>query len=281
MMISRVKYYSYEEVFMSLGVSFSIITATWNCSSTLSECLRSVAFQDYRHIQHLVIDGASTDGTIEVIKDHIYLIDKFKSEPDLGIYDALNKGLEMATGDVVGFMHADDLFASRTVISEIARFFDDPSVCAVYGDLQYVHAQDTSRVIRHWKSSQFTQGDLLRGWMPAHPTLYVRRDWYRRIGCFNISYRISADYLSVLKLFGTPDFKSVYHPEVLVKMRTGGTSNKSLKAILRKSKEDWRALRSCNFSAQDSMRAIAWKNLSKISQFAWFPIGSQYALNRD
>ena len=214
------------------------------------------------------LDGASTDGTIDVINQHINQIAKFKSERDKGIYDALNKGIQLATGDVVGFLHADDLYASDNTLSKIAKAFEDPEVCAVYGDLEYVSQQDTSKVIRRWKSKSFNLSDLGWGWMPAHPTLYVRRDWYSKIGGFDISYRIAADYLSILKLFTQPTFKSVYIPELLVTMRLGGASNKSLKAIVKKTKEDWRALRSCNFSMPGALRAIACKNLSKLSQFA-------------
>lgn len=249
-------------------ISISVVTATWNCAKTLPDCLTSVARQSYSNKEHVIVDGASTDGTIDVINQHINQIAKFKSERDKGIYDALNKGIQLATGDVVGFLHADDLYASDNVLSQIAKAFEDPEVCAVYGDLEYVSQQDTSKVIRRWQSKLFNQKDLGWGWMPAHPTLYVRRDWYAKIGGFDISYRIAADYLSILQLFTQPNFNAVYIPEVLVTMRLGGASNKSVKAIIKKSREDWRALRSCNFSVIGALRAIGWKNLSKLSQFA-------------
>lgn len=252
---------------MKKNITISIVTATWNCSNTLPECLASVARQDYSWRQHVVVDGASTDGTIEVIYQHLDQISIFKSESDKGIYDALNKGIRMSTGDVVGFLHADDMFASEDVLSKVALAFEDPCVCAVYGDLEYVRQQDISKVIRRWKSKPFNQRDLDWGWMPAHPTLYVRRDWYLRIGGFDISYRISADYLCILRLFTQPEFKATYIPDVLVTMRLGGASNRSIKAIINKSKEDWCALRSCGFSVLGALRAIAWKNLSKIIQF--------------
>lgn len=252
---------------MKKNITISIVTATWNCSNTLPECLASVARQDYPCRQHVVVDGASTDGTIEVIYQHLDQISIFKSESDKGIYDALNKGIRMSTGDVVGFLHADDLFASDDVLSKIAKAFEDPSVCAVYGDLEYVSQKDTSKVIRRWRSNSFNQLDLGWGWMPAHPTLYVRRDWYLKIGEFDIGYRISADYLCILKLFTQAEFKATYIPDVLVTMRLGGASNKSIKSIIKKSKEDWCALRSCGFSVLGALRAIAWKNLSKITQF--------------
>ena len=249
-------------------MKISIVTATWNCAKTLPDCLASVARQSYLNREHIIVDGASTDGTIDVINEHIDQIPILISERDKGIYDALNKGIQLATGDVIGFLHADDLYATDNTLSKIAQAFEDPTVCAVYGDLEYVSKQDTSKVIRRWQSKHFDRRDLGWGWMPAHPTLYVRRDWYLMIGGFDISYMISADYLSILKLFNQPGFKTEYIPNVLVTMRLGGASNKSIKAIFKKSKEDWRALRSCNFNLFSALRAIVWKNLSKLLQFA-------------
>lgn len=248
-------------------ITISIITATWNCAQTLPDCFASVARQSYTNHEHVVVDGASTDGTIDVINSHIDQIAMFISEHDNGIYDALNKGIELATGDIVGFLHADDIYSSDDVLAIIANAFEDPTICAVYGDLDYVSQQDASKIIRRWKSNKFDAKNLGWGWMPPHPTLYVRREWYLQIGGFDINYRIAADYLSILKLFTQPGFKAEYIPEVLVKMRIGGASNKSLDAIFTKSKEDWRALRSCYFSVARAIRAIAWKNLSKLTQF--------------
>lgn len=252
---------------MANSPTISVVTATWNCASTLPDCLASVARQSHAHREHIVVDGASTDGTLDIIHQHRHHIARFQSEPDHGIDDALNKGIHLATGDVVGFLHADDLYASDDVLAHIAQAFADPTVCAVYGDLQYVRQQDTSKVVRRWQSKPFHPRDLGWGWMPAHPTLYVRRHWYSKIGGFDTRYRIAADYLSILKLFTQPGFKTQYIPRVLVTMRLGGASNKSIQAIVNKSKEDWRALRSCHFSVPGAARAIAWKNLSKLSQF--------------
>ncbi|BAL97476.1 glycosyltransferase family 2 protein [Rubrivivax gelatinosus] len=252
---------------MGSGVSISVITATWNCANTLTDCLQSVADQDYKNREHIIVDGASTDGTIELINSRINQISMFMSEPDTGIYDALNKGLRLANGDIVGFLHADDIFAHRSVLSRVSEAFRDDRVCAVYGDLEYVQQGDLTKVVRRWQSREFRQRDLKWGWMPAHPTLYVRREWYSRIDGFDSSYRISADYFSVLKLFTQPDFHAEYIPDVLVKMRLGGASNKSLRAIARKTREDWRALRSCNIGRVGAACAITWKNLSKLPQF--------------
>ncbi len=252
---------------MYSSVRISVITATWNCVSTLRDCLDSIAQQNYPHKEHVVIDGLSTDGTVNLINQHADQIDIFRSEPDEGIYDALNKGIQMATGDVIGFLHADDIYTSNEVLSKIAKAFEDPDVCAVYGDLKYVSRGDVGKVIRHWRSKDFVLGDLKWGWMPPHPTLYVRREWYLKIGGFDTSYQIAADYHSVLRLFSSLNFKTVYIPNVLVTMRLGGASNKSIKALLKKMKEDWAALRSCDFSFMRALRAIFWKNVSKVFQF--------------
>jgi glycosyltransferase len=249
------------------NLDISVITATWNCKATVADCLASVAGQTHPHIEHVVVDGASTDGTLGVLQAHREQLAVLHSAPDRGIYDALNKGLALATGDVVGFLHADDLYASPGVLARVAAAFEDPAVCAVYGDLRYVRKDDTTQVVRHWQSSAFTPQRLAWGWMPPHPTLYVRRGWYERIGGFDTRYRIAADYLSVLMLFSQPGFQAVHLPEVLVNMRMGGASNKSIKAVARKSLEDWRALRQTGVGALGGVGALAWKNLSKLRQF--------------
>ena len=166
---------------------------------------------------------------------------------------------------MVGFLHADDFYAHYDVLANVARVFEDSTVCAVYGDLQYVRKEDTSKVVRHWDSCPFEPNILRYGWMPPHPTLYVRREWYERIGRFEINYRIAADYFSVLQLFSQPGFKAVYIPEVLVKMRVGGISNRSVKNIIRKSCEDYDALRRSNFGLLPAFMALIVMNFSKFS----------------
>jgi glycosyltransferase involved in cell wall biosynthesis len=244
------------------------VTATWNCATTIADCLHSVASQSYTEREHVVIDGASSDGTLDFLQMRSHQLAVLVSEPDRGIYDALNKGIAHASGDVVGFLHADDLYAHADVLAHIAAAFEDaPDLCAVYGDLQYVRKNDTADVVRQWKSAPFSAGRLAWGWMPPHPTLYVRREWYARIGGLDIRYRIAADYFSILQLFTQPGFKAAYLPEVLVKMRLGGASNRSIKAIVQKSREDWDALRRARVGALGGVGALMWKNLSKIGQF--------------
>lgn len=244
------------------------MTATRNCVSTVLDCLSSVSLQTYTEREHIVIDGASSDGTVKVLLAHKEQLSVLVSEQDRGIYDALNKGIARASGDVVGFLHADDLYAHPDVLSRVAAAFEaDPTICAVYGDLQYVRKDNIAEVVRHWTCSPFTPSRLAWGWMPPHPTLYVRREWYERIGGLDIRYRIAADYFSILQLFTLPGFKAAYLPEVLVKMRTGGASNRSLGAIARKTREDWDALRRIRVGAFGGVGAVVWKNLSKIGQF--------------
>lgn len=233
----------------------------------MADCLASVAQQTHPQREHVVVDGASTDGTLGVLQAHCGQLAVLQSAPDRGIYDALNKGLAVASGDVVGFLHADDLYAHPEVLAHVAEAFADPSVCAVYGDLQYVRKENTAQVVRHWASSPFSHQRLAWGWMPPHPTLYVRRGWYQSIGGFDTRYRIAADYHSILRLFSQPGFHSVYLPEVLVRMRLGGASNKSLKNIVRKTREDWSALRRTQVGALGGVGALAWKNASKVAQF--------------
>jgi glycosyltransferase len=251
-------------------MKISVITATFNVADTVAQCLASVAGQSWRDIEHIVIDGASRDGTLDILEAHRQQLAVLVSEPDRGIYDALNKGLARATGDVIGFLHADDLYAGPQVLEQVARLFEDESVGAVYGDLQYVRKDDPSIVVRHWQSSPFNARSLARGWMPPHPTLYLRRDWYQQLGGFDTDYRIAADYDSILRLFSQPGLNPAYLPQVMVKMRLGGASNRSLRNILRKSSEDWRALRRSGVGRGapfGSVGALAWKNLSKLTQF--------------
>jgi len=245
----------------------SIITVSYNSVATLADCLDSVSAQNYTSREHIVIDGASSDGTLGLLKRHSDLGFKYLSEPDYGIYDAMNKGIGCSRGDVIGFLQSDDVFASSDVLTKIAATFEDPSVCAVFGDLEYVNKVDMKLVVRKWTSRSFKDGDLEWGWMPPHPTLYVRRSWYASIQGFDSSFKISADYLSILNFFSRREFVSKYIPLVLVKMRLGGASNRSIGSVIRKTCEDWRALRMSKFSCLCSLKAVIGKNLRKIVQF--------------
>lgn len=248
-------------------MKISVITATYNCGNTLQTTLASMAAQTYADIEHLVMDGGSQDNTLDLVRGWAGHRLTLESGRDKGIYDALNKGIAKATGDVIGFLHADDILQDERVLEKIARAFEDPSVQAVYGDLVYVAQDDLTRVIRTWHSGPFQVRRLRRGWMPPHPTFYARRSLYERLGGFDLQYRIAADYDNMLRLLSGADgrgIRAAYIPEVLVRMRTGGVSNRSLRNILQKSREDLRIARR---NRVGGWTTIAMKNLSKIGQF--------------
>lgn len=245
-------------------IKISVVTAVFNNKQTIGQAIDSVLSQSYPVVESIVIDGASTDGTLAVLETYRPRLSVLISERDQGIYDALNKGLKHATGDVVGFLHADDVFENSEVITKIAAAFLDPTVDAVYGDLVYVRHSDVAQVIRYWQAGQYDAASLSRGWMPPHPTFYVRRSAYERLGGFNTRYRIAADYDTILRFLAVGKIGVAYIPEVLVRMRTGGISNRSLKTIIRKTWEDFEVVR---YNKVGGVMTILKKNFSKISQF--------------
>lgn len=245
-------------------LKISVITAVHNNRETISAALDSALGQSGVDIELVVIDGGSTDGTLDVLRSYADRLHVLVSEPDRGIYDALNKGIQRASGEVVGFLHSDDLFADADVLSRIAAAFADPGVGAVYGDLLYVRKDNPDQVVRYWRSGEFSGRRLGWGWMPPHPTLYVRRRVYELHGLFDTSFRIAADYDFILRALGQNRVGVRYIPEVLVKMRVGGASNRSLRNIVQKSNEDLRALRR---NGMGGVGALMWKNLSKLPQF--------------
>jgi len=242
----------------------SIVTAVWNRADTVADAVHSLRSQDWSDWEHVVQDGGSTDGTLEVLAEHADHRTRLESGRDGGLYDAINRGLARSTGEVVGLLHSDDLYAAPDILSSVAAAFEDPEVDAVYGDLLYVARADTSKVIRTWHSRPFRPALLRRGWMPPHPTLFLRRRILDRLGTFDTSYRIAADYDAVLRYFGQPGFRAVHLPKTFVHMRVGGESNRSLERILKKSREDYRALRSNRVGGLPTLLA---KNASKIGQF--------------
>ena len=242
----------------------SVVTAVYDRVATIADAIHSVAAQDYPHVEHVVQDGGSKDGTLEVIARVAGPEVALQSARDGGIYDGINKGLARTTGEIVGLMHSDDLFAGPEVLSKVAQAMADPAVDGVYGDLDYVAADDTTRIIRKWRSGAYAASKLRRGWMPPHPTLYLRREVFNRWGVYDTQYRISADYDAMLRYLVKGGTRLAYVPEVLVKMRVGGESNRSLPKILQKSREDYRAIKS---NGVGGIGTLAFKNLSKIQQF--------------
>jgi len=224
----------------------SIITATYNSAKYIASSLNSIFNQDYKDIECIIIDGDSKDQTKSIIKTYqrknlnITLV----SEADNGIYDALNKGIKLATGDLIGFVHSDDNLASPHIISELVLAIKEKQAFGVYGDLQYVSQLDTSKLIRDWKSCVFSKSLLKKGWMPPHPTLFLKKEVYQKHGNFNQNYKISADYDFMLRVLKDKTLRFVYLPKVIIKMRVGGASNKDLKNIIQKTKEDYKAITS-------------------------------------
>ena len=244
----------------------TLITATYNSALNIKTCLDSVIDQDYNDTQYLIIDGNSFDKTLCIIKKYQqnYPFIKVVSEKDKGIYDALNKGINLASGDIIGFVHSDDFLATNNIINEICSMMKSESLDGVYGDLQYVDEINTKKIIRNWKSCHFKPGLLKNGWMPPHPALFLKKEVYEKHGLFDLSYGISADYDFILRIFKDSELKFGYLPKDITKMRVGGASNRSIKNIIQKTKEDFRAIRSNDIG---NFLTLVKKNTSKFKQF--------------
>ena len=245
-------------------MKISVITATWNSESTILDAIQSMRDQTYSDIEYIVIDGGSTDSTMDIIGQNKDIVDYVISERDAGIYDALNKGIAAASGDVLGFLHSDDIFAHRDVLLSVATTFSKKKSDSVYGDLNYVSKDDTSKIVRKWRSGAFCRENMCNGWMPPHPTFYMKRALYQEYGVFDLNFRIAADYDSILRYLWKHGVTTAYIPKVLINMRVGGESNRSLKNILNKTKEDVQAMK---LNDLPIIRAILGKNFSKIPQF--------------
>lgn len=244
-------------------MKFSIVTVCYNSAATIRDTLESVNSQDHPDVEHLVIDGGSRDGTLEIVRTHKHRPGLVLSEPDRGIYDAMNKGVASATGDVIGLLNADDVLAHAGVLSRLAREFADPGVDACYGDLDY-YRPDWSRVVRRWRSRDYVPGLALRGWMPAHPTFYLRAAHYHRHGGYDAGLRIAADFELCLRMLEVHRLRARHLPEVLVHMRTGGASNSGLRSIWRGNREASDALRRHGY--RGGPWVIARKLASKLAQ---------------
>jgi glycosyltransferase involved in cell wall biosynthesis len=246
-------------------MKISVITVAFNSAKTIADTLTSVAMQTHPDIEHLIIDGASSDGTVEIVRMHAGTQTRLISESDRGIYDAMNKGIALASGTVVGFLNSDDFYANASVVAKIADAFRDSAVDACYGDLVYV-SQDNSRIVRYWKSKPFTKGDFAKGWCPAHPTFYVRKSVIERMGLFDQTYKMGVDVEFMMRYLECGKIRAVYLPHLLVHMRLGGASNQSFKNILLQNKEIFAALRK-----NDIPFSIVWftanKIVSRLKQF--------------
>lgn len=213
-------------------MKISIITVVRNNVATISDAIDSVVGQTYKNIEHIVIDGASTDGTVGVVQSYRNKIDKFITEKDHGLYDAMNKGISLATGDIIGILNSDDIYFDKNVIENIVNTFREKNTDSVFGDLHYVDKNNTNKVMRHWKTSNFKLGSFAKGWHPPHPSFFVKKEVYEKYGLFDLQLSISADFDLMLRFLEKHQISSVYLPKILVKMRTGGQSNNSIKNII-------------------------------------------------
>jgi glycosyltransferase involved in cell wall biosynthesis len=221
----------------------SVITVSYNSAATISDTIDSVLGQTYPDIEYIVIDGASTDGTIEIVRSYGLKISKFLSEPDKGIYDAINKGIAISTGDIVGIVNSDDVFFDRQVIGKVAVSFSENDVDAVYGDAIFVSPENTSRIVRYYSSKTFQPGMFRFGFMPAHPSFYIKREFFDRLGFYKTDYKIAADFELLLRFIYVSRIRCKYMEMPFVSMRMGGTSNKSLKSNITLNREILRACR--------------------------------------
>ena len=246
------------------SIKVSIITVCRNAESTIADALESVSSQRFSRVEHIVIDGASQDKTVEIAQSYPH-ISKLISEKDQGIYDAMNKGLQLATGDVIGILNADDLYVDDSVLLDVARQFQDQTVDAVYADLIYVDFKNTNHITRTWKAGSYSLNSIYNGWMPPHPTFFVRKSVYDKLGGFNTSLISAADYELMIRFLLKHSIKAKYLPRTIIKMRRGGISNASLTNRLRANREDRMAWKINGLKPHPFILIL--KPLKKLSQF--------------
>lgn len=239
-------------------MKISIITACYNAADTLSDTLDSVASQSYSDVEHIIVDGGSVDKTEEIVKKKGGRVAVWHSEPDKGVYDGMNKGLLLTSGDIIGFLNADDAYIHSEVLTRVAVTMADPTIDACYANLVYVDRKETNRVIRHWTSQNYVPGLFEKGWMPAHPTFFVRKSIYQRLGGFNLRYRLQSDFDLALRFIGINDIKTRYIPEVWVRMRMGGMSNNSIRNVIRGNIEAYSSCRA------NGLKVPPWFILGKV-----------------
>lgn len=246
-------------------MKFSIITVTYNSEKYLSDCIRSVHKQNYKNIEHIIIDGKSTDSTVKIIQNNSNHISHWISETDRGMYDAINKGLQMATGDIIGILNSDDMLASADVIRSIADCFETTNADSVYGDLVYVDPENTQKVVRFWKGISYKRFRFRYGWMPAHPTFYMRRELIEQYGLYKNHYYTAADYEFMSRYLYKHKISAAYLETMIVKMRTGGASNENLFTRFRANRRDYLAMKKNKIPLPFIVSIL--KPLIKIPQF--------------
>ena len=243
----------------------SIITVSLNSTRTIEDCIKSVVNQSYKNIEYIIIDGGSTDETLDIIKKYANKISFWISEKDYGIYDAMNKGINLATGEIVGIINSDDIYADDYVIDKIVEFITKKNVHTCYGNLIYIDQKNTNRIIRFWRSGKYSKAKFKRGWMPPHPTFFVKNQIYKTYGSFNLKFPIIADYELMLRFLYKHNISTVYIPKVLVKMRTGGESRPSIINVINNSISCYRAWKENGLGPNPITFLL--KPLSKMNQF--------------
>jgi len=243
----------------------SIITVVYNNVQCIEDCIKSVVMQNYDNIEYIILDNKSTDGTLDIINKYKHKVTKLISEDDAGHIHAFNKGLELATGDIIGFLHSDDLYADTNIIESIVKGLESSDADCVYGDLVYVKKENTSKVVRYWRAGEGNRAKLSLGWMPPHPSLFVKREIYQHYGGFNTDFKISADYEIILRFLFMHRISMHYMHKLCVKMRTGGVSNRNIFRILQKTYEDYKACKI--YGVNKAAYAIMLKNFRKVPQF--------------
>jgi glycosyltransferase involved in cell wall biosynthesis len=244
-------------------IKISLITVTYNAGGTIERCIQSVISQNYKNVEYIIIDGASADNTIQIINRYQNHIHHFVSEPDEGIYDAINKGINFATGDVVGMLNADDVFTDDSVLGNVAAVFKDGRVPILYGDLDYVDG--AGKIFRKWRSGRYSHGKYNWGWMPPHPTFYCRRELFNEIGFYSLGYGTAGDYELLSRFMHKHRFNAFYLKKVMINMKIGGASNKNLSSRVKGLINDFRAMR--NNEIRVPLIAVLLKRIRKIGQY--------------
>ena len=250
---------------MNTTLKISIITVSYNSESTIAHTINSVIKQDYSNVEYILIDGGSTDWTLNIINNYMDKIDYFNSEEDNGVYDAMNKGIKVASGDIIGILNSDDFYPNNSILSQIVQEFERTNCDCLYGDLVYVDKANARNIVRYWKSGLFSLSKINNGWMLPHPTLFVKKNIYNKFGLYNTSLSRAADYEMIIRLLKKHKINIKYLPKILVKMREGGLSNSSFLNRIKANQEDSSAWRINNLYPPLLIRFL--KHIRKITQF--------------